>query len=252
MAQKGVFKAYKNLGETPLESIQRLQKEGKLPKNKKIAYAGRLDPMAEGLLLLLIEPETKNRDAYQKLDKSYEFEVLFGAATDTFDTLGLITAKSEKGKVPEKKLTTAIAKFVGKQKQKYPPYSSVLVKGKPLFWWAKNGKLKNITIPSKEIEIYSIKIARIYQITKDKLQRRIAKQVSFVKGDFRQESILLTWNNFFKETKKKSFSIAKIKIACSSGTYVRQLVADLGSLLNVPLATLHIKRTAVGKFKLTT
>src|SRR5690348_16589190 len=57
----------------------------------RIGYAGRLDPMAEGLLLLLVGDENKQRVSYEKLAKVYSVELLFGFATDSHDILGLIT-----------------------------------------------------------------------------------------------------------------------------------------------------------------
>ena len=53
-----------------------------------MTYAGRLDPMASGLLIVLAGEETKNKEKYLNLDKEYLFEVLFGFKTVTYDFLG--------------------------------------------------------------------------------------------------------------------------------------------------------------------
>ena len=52
---------------------------------------GRLDPLAEGVLLILIGDECKNKEKYLGLDKEYEVAIIFGISTDTGDALGLAT-----------------------------------------------------------------------------------------------------------------------------------------------------------------
>ena len=108
---------HKNLGETPLEALERFRLEqikksdNNLISNstkldsvtdnsinwKKIpmTYAGRLDPVAEGELLILIGEECKNKEKYLGLDKEYEVEILLGLTTDTYDILGLVTNISQ-------------------------------------------------------------------------------------------------------------------------------------------------------------
>lgn len=93
-----VLTLYKPVGATPLDVLYELQERNPGYKDVRLAYAGRLDPMAEGLLLVLVGDECKRRDHYQKLDKIYEFEVLFGVSTDTYDILGKIT--STKHQIP--------------------------------------------------------------------------------------------------------------------------------------------------------
>ena len=71
-----MYLTYKNIGETPLECLERVRLEyGKAPE-VPMTYAGRLDPMAEGLLLVLSGKELQNKDKYLGLPKTYEFEVL--------------------------------------------------------------------------------------------------------------------------------------------------------------------------------
>ena len=80
----------KREGETPLEALENWRLKHKKYKDVKMTYAGRLDPMASGLLVILAGEETKNKEKYLGLDKEYEFEVLFGFSTDTYDILGKI------------------------------------------------------------------------------------------------------------------------------------------------------------------
>ena len=84
-----VIIAYKNIGETPLECLERHRKERSIDKDIPMTYAGRLDPMAEGLMILLVGEECKNKDKYLGLDKTYEFKILVGFSTDTYVFLSL-------------------------------------------------------------------------------------------------------------------------------------------------------------------
>src|SRR5687767_12670821 len=85
-----VLNIYKPIGLTPLQLIKLLKKSKEGYKNIKMSFAGRLDPLAHGVMLLLLGEENKNRDKYLSLDKTYEFKVLFGVETDTFDFLGIL------------------------------------------------------------------------------------------------------------------------------------------------------------------
>ena len=67
---------YKNEGETPLECLERFRVEQPIYKDAVLSYAGRLDPMAEGVMLVLVDEENKNREKYLSLDKTYEVEIL--------------------------------------------------------------------------------------------------------------------------------------------------------------------------------
>jgi tRNA U55 pseudouridine synthase TruB len=91
----------KNVGVTPLQAIETFRKEKPELKDLPLTYAGRLDPMAGGKLLVLIGDECKRREKYDGLDKEYEFEVLLGFASDSGDVLGL-PAAFQKNRVPRK------------------------------------------------------------------------------------------------------------------------------------------------------
>jgi tRNA pseudouridine55 synthase len=58
--------------------------------NETLSYAGRLDPMAEGVLLCLVGSANARREAYLDLNKEYILDVLFGFSTDTYDILGKV------------------------------------------------------------------------------------------------------------------------------------------------------------------
>ncbi|MDB5238840.1 MAG: truB, partial [Candidatus Parcubacteria bacterium] len=147
--EKAVF-VNKQLGETPLEALARYRAtRPDLVATTPMTYAGRLDPMASGTLLVLGGDECKNKDKYLALDKEYEIEVLFGMTTDTYDALGLATLGDQGSAQID------VAKYVGKIAQEYPAYSSKTVDGIQLHELARAGNLPE-EMPVKEVEIYSI------------------------------------------------------------------------------------------------
>lgn len=242
---KKVIRFNKKIGETPLEAIGRFKLAHRKYSKSKISYAGRLDPMAEGELLLLVDEENKKRRQYEKLDKEYLFEILFGIATDSGDILGVILDSENKIGVSKKKIENALL-CIKERNYQYPPvFSSVPVNGKPLYYWARKKSINKIKIPKRKISVYSIELVDLYNISVKKLEKIANNRINLVNGDFRQEEILLSWKKYFSSTSSLIFKIALVKLKCSSGTYVRSIAADLGKVLKTPCLALSIKRTKV-------
>ena len=86
----GVLLLHKKVGDTPLQTIRSLQATIPSFNGLKIGYAGRLDPMARGLLVCLVGDENRNQKTHELKTKDYQFDVLFGVETDTYDLLGLV------------------------------------------------------------------------------------------------------------------------------------------------------------------
>ena len=246
---------YKPIAKTPLQVIQQLEATSPKLKDKKIAYAGRLDPMAHGVLLLLVEPETKNRTKYQNLDKEYEFEILFDITTDTYDLMGLpirartVPTRSSHKNISKDKLDRVILTFLRISELPYPPYSSKTVNGKPLYWYARREKLNSIKIPTKKIKIYDLSLKKLHKISTKELKNKV-NLIRKVKGDFRQEKILKAWYKLFDRYPSQNYQVAKFTIHCTSGTYIRTIAHKMGKELGTGALALDIQRTAVGKYKL--
>ena len=246
---KKVIVLNKKEGQTPLQALQLFRRKNKKYQDSKMTYAGRLDPMASGLLLILVDEKTKDKEKFLSLDKEYNFEILFGFATDTHDILGRIEKKYLKNiekESLEKSIKNQLKDFKGKIKQKYPAYSSKTVKGKPLFYYARKGE--DIEPPERLVEIKKIKFLKIKKIKGDKLKSDISKRINKVKGDFRQKEIKATWSD--KVGKKESYFIASFNIKCSSGTYVRALANTLGQKIKIPTLAYKIERIKIGKYKI--
>jgi len=266
----------KPIGKTPLQMLQALRESKPEYKKSKLAYAGRLDPLAEGLLLVLVDDECKQRDKYQALPKTYEFEVLFGFATDTFDLMGMVTdhgsirrhgvtaPSGRKVASPSDNRITSPSSIELKEQvesyiknldntftQSYPPYSSYHVNGKPLFWYAKNNKLGEIELPTKTVSVNNKKLIEFGEIDSSKLMKKIKHDISKVtSGDFRQEKILEKWKELLTNENEGDFLTAKFEFSVESGFYVRSFANDLGKALGVPSLALSIKRTQIGEFNM--
>jgi len=239
----------KKEGETPLEALDNLRLKHNEYKDTKMTYAGRLDPMASGVLLVLLGDEVKNKEKYLAFDKEYEFEVLFGFVTDTYDILGKVTNNHELSITNyelEKRIKLYLKTFLGESMQPYPIYSSKTVSGKQLFTYARAGEA--VEIPTRKIFIKSLKLEKVKEINGKKLLENIEKRVRKVKGDFRQKEIIEIWKNNLLPLNKEKFTIASFKIKCSSGTYVRGIANSLGNRMKIPALTFSITRTKVGRY----
>jgi len=243
---KNVIYLWKPVGLTPLEIVEKFKENNMKYKNEIISYAGRLDPMAEGILVLLIGEENKNREDYLSQKKEYESEIIFGIATDTFDSLGLITDSNFKI-ISKQEIEKSLNTFLGKQKQIYPPFSSKAVNGKPLFWWARNKKLNEIKIPEREIEIYNIELLNFEKIIVKELIEKIINQIKNVNGDFRQDQIIKSWKEFEKLNREKELLKIKIRVYASSGTYMRRIADELGKKFDSKAFASSIKRIRIGE-----
>jgi tRNA pseudouridine55 synthase len=261
-----ILSLYKNLGETPLQCLERFRAEHPEYEGISMTYAGRLDPMAEGLLLVLAGDEVHKKDEYLNLPKTYECEIVFGVETDTYDILGLVedpkttvlVQYDEGGKNVREEVEKILPKFIGKQSQTYPAYSSKPVDGKPLFAHAREGSIEEDALPTHEVEIFDITITGERQINSEELLAHIQEKISKVSGDFRQEEIKKRWQEVLAgktaglpaNSGAGVFPAISLTISCGSGTYIRALAHDLGKALGTSAVLFSLKRTKIGEFEI--
>lgn len=240
--------AYKPVGFTPLEVIEYIKHNYPDYKDQKIGYAGRLDPMADGLVLLLLGTENKNKIKYENLDKKYRFECTFGIETDSLDVLGLVlhVNAGSQNHPNNFQLKKKLPYLQGDVSLQYPVYSSKRVKGKPLYYWAKRGKIDQITIPSRESKIYSVKFISSTKKTGEEIAQNAIANITKIKGDFRQTEIIKSWMDFSKNHGDSHFYSASLTAHVSSGTYVRSICKELGSKLSSCALATKITRIEIG------
>ncbi len=159
--------------------------------NEKVGHTGTLDPMATGVLPLLVGKGTLCSKYLINHNKTYKVKLELGKKTDTADIEGKIVEEKEvTNKMLEKTVIKEVLnKFLGKQEQIPPIYSAIKVNGKKLYEYARKGQ--TVEIKPRQIEIYSIELLSI-----DKK----LKQIEF-------------------------------EVSCSKGTYIRSLCEDIGNKL---------------------
>ena len=125
---------------------------------KKIGHAGTLDPMASGVLLVLLGQATKlSGHLMEAGEKVYAGTVLLGQTTDTWDAEGTVLAVKDASHVTRAMLEEAVFALRGETEQEVPPYSAAKHQGKPLYELARKGletpvKTKTVRVTRVEIE----------------------------------------------------------------------------------------------------
>ena len=146
--------------------------------NEKVGHTGTLDPLAEGVLPLLIGKGTLCSKYLMNHDKKYIATIKLGIKTDTADLEGKIIEKIEKVEdFEETKIKDILKSFVGIQEQLPPIYSAIRVNGKKLYEYARNNE--KVEIKPRQINIYDINLLKY-----DKKQDEITFEVYCGKGTY--------------------------------------------------------------------
>ena len=262
----------KEMGETPLQAIRHFQESDPELLRLPMTYAGRLDPMAQGKLLVLIGDECKRRAKYDGLDKEYLFEVLLGFKSDTGDVLGLPTAELPKNlSIPD---PNAIARsMIGTYELPYPAFSSKPVAGKPLFQYALEGTLDTIQIPTTTMRVYSMQYVDRLSLPRASIIERILDRIQLLKidrektnikpdikidvkidlsdalgADFRKDQISKEWWNLQNRTISNCV-VLRFRATVSSGTYIRSLAPLIARECGTVGLAYSINRTKIGKYQ---
>ena len=177
---------------------------------EKVGHTGTLDPMATGVLPLLLGQGTKLSKYLINHDKTYIATIQLGKKTDTLDSEGsILEERIVDGKLLNKENVQRILECqIGKQIQTPPIYSAIKVNGKKLYEYARKGV--EVEIPKREIEIYNIELLDINE--KDKT--------------------------------------IEFRVHCSKGTYIRTLCENIAEKLGTIGYMKELNRVQVGQFNL--
>lgn len=152
----GLFVVDKPDGMTSHDVVSRLRK---ITGEKSIGHLGTLDPMATGVLPLLVGRFTRLAQFFSSAEKSYTGAIRFGFATDTYDAEGEpLTAVSEP-QITLEAVRAASARFRGEMQQMPPPFSAKKIAGTPAYKLARAGKpveLKPVAVLIDSFEIVSL------------------------------------------------------------------------------------------------
>jgi tRNA pseudouridine55 synthase len=133
---EGLLLVDKPQGKTSFSLIARLRR---ILNVKTIGHAGTLDPMATGLMILLIgKSYTKQASSFLDYDKAYDAQITLGVTTDTYDAEGEMVASSDKIPTLEE-ILSLLPRFNGAQMQVPPMFSAKKQNGKKLYELARKG-----------------------------------------------------------------------------------------------------------------
>lgn len=247
----------KKVGETPLAALERFRATDPKLADVPLSYAGRLDPMASGSLLILIGDECKQQARYHGLDKEYEFEVLFGVGSDTGDVLGRLTFGD--ARVRDTDLRRAVRSLSGTTiTLPYPKFSSRTVKGTPLHVWTLEGRLNEIEIPSATTRIHALSRMHKETMRGSAIASHVLEKIETIPpvteeskrlgADFRRDDVRADWQRFADEFSEQEFTLVRFRCVASSGTYMRSLAEHIGAMLGTSALAYSIHRTRIGRF----
>ena len=131
----------------------------KILKTKKVGHAGTLDPLATGVLPILVGKATKLSDYLMDHTKTYVATVKLGEKTTTGDLEGEVIEKAEIPGITQDKVQTVLQSFLGESEQIPPAYSAIKVNGKKLYEYARQGETVEVT--PRKIIIYEIELKSI-------------------------------------------------------------------------------------------
>jgi tRNA pseudouridine55 synthase len=210
---EGIFLIDKPSGISSHGVVNRMRK---LTDIRRVGHTGTLDPLASGLLIILVGRKyTKLQDSFLKRDKTYTCTAQLGITTDTYDITGQITSEAnwqDLKYIDSNRVEEVLKKFRGKIKQTVPPFSAVKVSGQKLYDLAKENNLEEKKLPVREIVIKKLVMIQL-------------------KKDVGSKKVYLS-----------------IETEVSSGTYIRSLVHDIGKELDVGACVTELRRTKVDKY----
>ncbi len=206
--EDGIIMVHKPVGISSFGLVSKLKK---ILRTKKIGHAGTLDPLATGLMIIGVGSGTKKMKNYVGLDKVYIADILIGRSTTTGDMEGEIVEEkiTNNTDMDESLLNNAIQSFVGKNYYKAPLYSAVKVLGKPLYKYAREGKVPSF-IPEKEMNLKRVKILNLYRDNK--------------------------------------IHILRIRAEVGSGTYMRTLAEEFGKKIDYPASLKSLYRISIDNY----
>lgn len=136
-----------------LSSHSAVHRVRKLTGEERVGHAGTLDPMATGVLLILLGNAVRLSEWIVDHDKRYRATVKLGVETDSYDATGTVTETRTVSATPDE-IRAAVSFFVGKQNQIPPAHSAIQIQGKRAYNLARQGV--ELTMQPRAVEIYSI------------------------------------------------------------------------------------------------
>ena len=150
---EGILVVNKPAGYTSHDIVSKIRKQLNI---KKVGHTGTLDPLATGVLPILLGNGTKLSQYLMNHDKEYIATIKLGEKTESGDLEGKVIEQKAVPNFSKEQVQEVLANFKGKQNQIPPMYSAIKVNGKKLYEYARNGEM--VVIEPREIEIYNIEL----------------------------------------------------------------------------------------------
>ena len=247
----------KPAGWTPLEALEDLRARTPALAGEPMVYAGRLDPMAEGVLLVLTGEDRHALPAHLAHDKTYEATFLFGVSSDTFDALGRVRLGgavnvsgdvSPDGSPDVSACVAAVQALVGTHELPIPAWSAYRVRGRPLHAWAREGRVGEVTVP-----VRAMRVNRAADVVGERVRAAdvvpdVNVRIERVRGLFRQQDALADWARVVRANPPLVEVRATLDVV--SGVYIRALADAVGARLGCGALLLALRRTRVGPYKI--
>ena len=200
----GIIIVNKSKGYTSHDIVAKVKKI----TGEKVGHTGTLDPLATGVLPILIGKGTLCSKYLMNHDKTYKVLLKLGIKKSTGDEEGEIIQEEtvDEEILDERNVKTVLNSFLGEQMQIPPIYSAIKVKGKKLYEYAKKGQ--KVEIEPRKITIYAIKLLKI---------NKVSSEIQF-------------------------------EVSCSKGTYIRSLCEDIAQKIGTVGYMKELQRTRVEIF----
>ncbi len=209
---------------------------------KKLTHTGSLDPLAHGVVTLLIGDARYHKQSHQAAEKSYRVEIIGGIRTDTHDLMGRTTTQSSIQSLPRKRIETFLESQLGTHPQQLPRFSARRIDGESYFDKAKRGE--EFTPAHESVTLQRYGVVNIARIEAPRLIADAIQRIQRVQGDFRQAPIIEAWQR--RDQHRQPFPSITLELTVGKRFYIRALVRDLSDHLNIPLCIADLERTADG------
>ena len=227
-------------------------------KNLKVGHAGTLDPLATGVLLVCIGPACRRAQEFQDHDKEYEALVRFGATTPSYDLEKEVDRTFPYAHVTEEAVRAVLPSFLGTQEQVAPLFSAKSVDGVRAYELARKMYRKALrgesdpdfdaaaldTLHTSTITIHDIELLD-FTPAKASVAEGSVNANSSAEQDLGTASARI----HVADTSSLGLPEARIRIACSKGTYIRAFARDLGEALGTGAHLGGLIRTKTGAFR---
>lgn len=250
-APAGILLVDKDPGITSHDVVARVRRAF---GTRKVGHAGTLDPMATGLLVVGVGPATKLLTYLVGLDKEYTATIRLGQSTTTEDADGELVATAPAAaiaRIDEARLAEAVAGLTGVIAQRPSSVSAIRVDGRRAYERVRSGE--DVELPARAVTVSAFEVlavrrasapadaaSRSQEVSGPEPQHAVNAPSSGEKpcepegADPRGAAVVLD---------------VDVRVACSSGTYVRALARDLGDRLGVGGHLTALRRERIGPFR---